>query len=55
MYEFWSQTKAFVLAVAVHVLMAALVVLGTMTWKPFRPPALTGMTIEAVMVDTGAI
>jgi colicin import membrane protein len=55
MYEFWAQTRAFVLAVAVHILMAALVVLGTMTWKPFKPPALTGMTIEAVMVDTGAI
>jgi len=55
MRELWAQTKAFSLAVAVHVLMAALVVLGTMTWKPFRPPALTGMTIEAVMVDTNAI
>jgi colicin import membrane protein len=55
MREFWAQTKAFTLAVSVHVLMAAIVVLGTMTWKPFRPPALTGMTIEAVMVDTGAI
>lgn len=55
MREFWAQTKAFVLAVAVHVLMVAIVVLGTMNWKPFRPPALTGMTIEAVMVDTGAI
>ncbi|MGA9574326.1 MAG: cell envelope integrity protein TolA [Lysobacterales bacterium] len=55
MREVWAQTKAFTLAVAVHVLMAALVVLGTMTWKPFKPPALTGMTIEAVMVDTGAI
>ena len=55
MREFWAQTKAFTLAVAVHLLMAALVAIGTMTWKPFRPPALTGMTIEAVMVDTGAI
>ena len=55
MRELWQQTKAFSLAVAVHILMAALVVLGTMTWKPFKPPALTGMTIEAVMVDTGAI
>jgi len=55
MRELWAQTKAFSLAVAVHVLMAALVVLGTMTWKPFRPPALTGMTIEAVIVDTSAI
>ncbi|MFC1777277.1 cell envelope integrity protein TolA [Pseudomonadota bacterium] len=55
MYELWAQTKAFVLAVAVHVLMAAIVVLGTMNWKPFKPPVLTGMTIEAVMVDTGLI
>ena len=55
MLELWQQTKAFGLAVSVHVLMAALVVLGTMTWKPFKPPALTGMTIEAVMVDTGAL
>jgi colicin import membrane protein len=55
MYEFWAQTKSFVLAVAVHALMAAIVVLGTMNWKPFKPPVLTGMTIEAVMVDTGII
>ena len=55
MREIWAQTKAFTLAIAVHLLMGAMVVLGTMTWKPFKPPALTGMTIEAVMVDTGAI
>jgi colicin import membrane protein len=55
MHELWAQTKAFGLAVGVHVLMAAMVVLGTMTWKPFKPPTITGMTIEAVLVDTGAI
>jgi colicin import membrane protein len=55
MHELWAQTKAFSFAVAVHVLMAAMVVLGTMDWKPFKPPTITGMTIEAVMVDTGAI
>jgi len=55
MRELWAQTKAFGLAVTVHLLMAALVVLGTMNWKPFKPPVLTGMTIEAVMVDTDAI
>ena len=55
MQELWAQTKAFGLAVGVHVLMAALVVLGTMEWKPFKPPTLTGMTIEAVMVDTSVI
>jgi len=55
MREFWSNTRAFLLALAVHLLMAAVVVLGTMSWKPFKPPTLTGMTIEAVIVDTGAI
>ncbi len=55
MQELWAQAKALVLAVGVHVLMASMVVLGTMNWKPFKPPTLTGMTIEAVMVDTGAI
>lgn len=55
MREFLAGTRAFLLAVAVHVIMAALVVLGTMDWKPFRPPVLKGLTIEAVMVDTGAI
>ena len=55
MREFFSITWALILALAVHVLMAAVVVLGTMTWKPFKPPTLTGMTIEAVMVDTGII
>jgi colicin import membrane protein len=55
MHEFWAQTKALVLALGIHVLMAVMVVLGTMSWKPFKPPTLTGMTIEAVMVDTGAI
>ncbi len=55
MQELWAQTKAFILAIGIHVLMAGLVVLGTMNWKPFKPPTLTGMTIEAVMVDTGAI
>lgn len=55
MREFLSITWALILAISVHLLMAAIVVLGTMDWKPFKPPVLTGMTIEAVMVDTGAI
>lgn len=55
MSEFLANTRAFVLAIAIHAIMAALVVLGTMSWKPFKPPVITGMTIEAVMVDTGAI
>jgi colicin import membrane protein len=55
MREFLAGTRAFLLAITVHIIMAALVVLGTMDWKPFRPPVLTGLTIEAVMVDTAAI
>ena len=55
MRQFLSITWSLVLAIAVHVLMVALVVMGTMNWKPFKPPALTGMTIEAVMVDTQVI
>ncbi|MCW8925966.1 MAG: cell envelope integrity protein TolA [Xanthomonadales bacterium] len=55
MREFLSITWALFLAIAVHLLMAVVVVLGTMDWKPFKPPVLTGMTIEAVMVDTAAI
>ena len=54
-HDFLATTRAFLLAVGVHIIMAALVVLGTMDWKPFRPPVLTGLTIEAVMVDTGGI
>lgn len=55
MREFLANTRAFALAIAIHIIMAAVVVLGTMSWQPFKPPAITGMTIEAVMVDTGAI
>ena len=53
--EAWENTKAFGLATGVHVLAAALIVLGTMNWKPFKPPQITGMTIEAVIVDTQAL
>jgi len=55
MLEFWARSKAFGLSITVHILVAAIVVFGTMDWKPFRPPTLTGLTIEAVIVDTAAI
>jgi len=55
MREFLSISWALFLAIAVHIIMAAIVVLGTMDWRPFKPPVLTGMTIEAVMVDTSVI
>jgi colicin import membrane protein len=53
--EFNARLRAFSLAIGVHVLMAALVVLGTMNWEPFRKPKNIGMTIEAVIVDTSEI
>ncbi len=55
MLEAWEQTKAAGLAVLVHVVAVALIVVGTMEWRPFRPPQITGMTIEAVIVDTQAL
>jgi colicin import membrane protein len=53
--EFNARFRAFSLAIGVHVLMAGLVVLGTMNWEPFRKPQNIGMTIEAVIVDTSEI
>lgn len=53
--EFNERLRAFGLAIGVHVLMAGLVVLGTMNWEPFRKPQNMGLTIEAVIVDTAAI
>jgi colicin import membrane protein len=35
--------------------MAALVVLGTINWQPFRERQPVGLTIEAVIVDTGEV
>ena len=53
--DIFAQLRAVAGAIGVHVLMAALVVLGTMNWQPFRKPQLVGLTIEAVIVDTGEI
>ncbi|MGD9264754.1 MAG: cell envelope integrity protein TolA [Lysobacterales bacterium] len=55
LHELWAQTKAFSLSMGVHALAAVIIVFGTMDWRPFKPPVLTGMTIEAVIVDTAAI
>ena len=55
MYELWQRTKAFGLSVGVHIIAAGLIVLGTMDWRPFKPPSLQGLTIEAVIVDTAAL
>jgi len=53
--EFNARLRALGLALGVHGLMAALVVLGTMNWEPFRKPQNLGLTIEAVIVDTTEI
>jgi colicin import membrane protein len=53
--EILARLRAFAGAIAVHVLMAALVVLGTMNWQPFRKSQPVGLTIEAVIIDTSEI
>ncbi len=53
--EFSERFLAFGAAVGVHVLMVALVILGTMDWQPFRKQQPTAISIEAVIVDTSEI
>lgn len=53
--DFYARLRVFTLAIGVHVLMAAMVVLGTMNWTPFREPRNLGLTIEAVIVDTSEL
>lgn len=47
-----SLLQPFALAMGVHLLLAALVVLGTLDWKPFKQHKPMALTIEAVIVDT---
>jgi colicin import membrane protein len=47
-----SLWQPFGLSIGVHVLLAALVVLGTLNWKPFKQHKPMALTIEAVIVDT---
>lgn len=47
-----SLWQPFGLSVGVHLLLAALVVLGTLNWKPFKQHKPMALTIEAVIVDT---
>ena len=54
-HEIGAMARAVAAALAVHVLMAALVVIGTMDWQPFRKPQPTHIAIEAVIVDTSEI
>ena len=50
-----AQHALVLAALGVHALMAALVVLGTMNWQPFRQDQPTAIAIEAVIVDTSEI
>mgnify|MGYP000461717704 CR=1 FL=1 len=54
-HEIGAMARAVAAALAVHVLMAALMVIGTMDWQPFRKPQPTHIAIEAVIVDTSEI
>ena len=47
-----SMWQPFGLAVGLHLLLAAIVVLGTLSWKPFKQHKPMALTIEAVIVDT---
>ena len=47
-----SLWQPFGLSIGVHLLLAALVVLGTLSWKPFKQHKPMALTIEAVIVDT---
>lgn len=47
-----SMWQPFGLAVGLHVLLAAIVVLSTLNWKPFKHSKPVALTIEAVIVDT---
>lgn len=47
--------RAVAAAIGVHVLMAALIVVGTMNWQPFKKEQPVAIAIEAVIVDTSEI
>lgn len=53
--EFNAMFRAVAAAIGVHVLMLALIVVGTMNWQPFKQEQPVAVAIEAVIVDTSAI
>ena len=53
--EAGRQAQAFGLAIAVHMLAALFVVMGTFEWTPFRHEQPVGLLIEAVIVDTSEL
>jgi colicin import membrane protein len=55
LHQFRDYTVAVTAALGVHVLMVALIIVGTMDWQPFRKSQPTAIAIEAVIVDTSEI
>lgn len=53
--ELGARLRVLFLAIGVHALAAALIMVSTMNWQPFRKPKNLGLTIEAVMVDTSEL
>ena len=53
--EFRDYSIAVIGAIGVHVLMVALIVIGTMDWQPFRQEKPQAIAIEAVIIDTSVI
>jgi len=47
-----SMWQPFGWSIGIHVLLAAMVVLSTLDWKPFKHSKPVALTIEAVIVDT---
>jgi colicin import membrane protein len=53
--EFSERFMVFGAAIGVHLIMAALIVVGTMNWQPFKKQQPVAISIEAVIVDTAEI
>jgi colicin import membrane protein len=53
--EFSERFMVFGAAIGVHLIMAGLIVIGTMNWQPFKKQQPIAISIEAVIVDTAEI
>ena len=53
--EFSERFMVFGAAIGVHLIMAALIVIGTMNWQPFKKQQPVAISIEAVIIDTAEI
>lgn len=53
--EFSERFMVFGAAIGVHLIMAGLIIIGTMNWQPFKKQQPVAISIEAVIVDTSEI